>query len=75
MDLDESQKISSLTLSQKYIHKHISIQARHLGLLLQTDLPELWSLNYAIEDASENLEDLLDAIQHVVEMQIASLPS
>ena len=40
----------------------------HLGVMLTSpDLPDLSSLKHMIDNASDDLEDVLNAIEHAVE--------
>ena len=52
-----------------------SLIEHHLGLLLASDLPDLKSIEHIVRDQSDDLDDILNAIEHLVEVQSANLPS
>ena len=46
----------------------------HLGILLSSDLPDIDSLKYMIRDHSDDLNDILNTLDHVIKLQEVRLP-
>ena len=45
----------------------------HLGVLLESDLPDINSLKYLINDRSDDFSDILNALDHLVEIHSVNL--
>ena len=50
-----------------------SLIEHHIGVLLQSELPDISSLKHTLRDASDDLTDLFDALEHQIELHTASL--